>query len=253
MTAFPLVGRLALIMIVVTGVACGVSIALSVVTWRHMLYDEAYASCRATAADLAQVIEQNMDLGVPLAMLGNTQQLIERSRRANPSIAHIAVLDTQGVTLFDTEPWRVGDDAPREWRPRIASETVWSGTWEDTLLAGNLVRNDLRRPIGSIVVLYNADEIRAKLSTALLEMVRFGVLLLLLVIILAALLSSALLRELRRWSRTILEAVDADGPVGRDPPPPDTPLVHALHAAKGALRRSEQELMRLGTTDDERV
>ena len=154
MNAVSLAGRLAIIMMITMAIAITVSIALSQVIWRSMLYDEGLASCEAAAADLSNVIEDDLELGIPLTALSNTQQLIERALRANTAISDVTVLDDKGVILFDTEPLRIGQQAPPAWTARSGSRTVWSQQWQDGLLGGDPIRDSYRRPIGAVIVQY---------------------------------------------------------------------------------------------------
>jgi sensor histidine kinase regulating citrate/malate metabolism len=250
MNAVSLTGRLATFITIVMAIVIAASIALSQMIWRSMLYDEGFASCEATAADLRQVIEENLDLGIPLSVLSNTQKLIERALRADPSIASVAVLDAKGVTLFDTQPLRVGVRAPEAWQMHADNSTSWSARWQDSLLAGNLIRDTYRQPVGMIVVQYSIFEFEAKLGTSLLKMVRTGVLLLLVVIIVAAGWVSLLARDVRHWSRNIQTQVDVANTSGQPVAPGGTPLLAMIHTASTALQHCEQDLMQRGMSGD---
>ena len=250
MNAVSLAGRLATIMTIVMAAVIAASISLSQMIWRSMLYDEGFASCQATAADLRQVIEENLDLGIPLSALSNTQKLLERAPRADPNIASVAVLDAKGVILFDTQPLRIGEAAPEAWHVHVDNRTAWSLRWQDSLLAGDLIRDTYRQPVGMIVVQYSTFDLEAKLGTSLLKMVRIGVLLILAVIIVTAGCLSLLVRGVRHWSRHIQTQIDFASTSAQPVAPGTTPLIAMIHTATTALQLCEEGLMQRGMSGD---
>ena len=250
MNAVSLAGRLAIIMMIAMAIAITVSIALSQVIWRSMLIDEGLASCEAAAADLSNVIEDDLELGIPLSALSNTQQLIERALRANTTISDVSVLDDKGVILFDTEPLRIGQQAPLVWRAHRGSRTVWSEQLKEELLAGDLIRDSYRQPIGAVIVKYSTVASKTSLSTGLLKMVRTGVLLLLGAILVTGSVASLIAREAARWSRDLQSRIDAASMPGEPDAAAGPPLFAAIQTAGAVLRQTEQELMRLGMSGD---
>ena len=246
MNAVSLAGRLAIIMMIAMAIVIAVSIALSQVVWRSMLNDEGLASCEAAAADLSNVIEDNLELGIPLNALSSTQQLIERALRANTAISGISVLDDKGVILFDTEPLRIGQQAPLDWIANGASRAVWPEQWKDGLLGGDLILDSYRHPIGTVIVRYSTVGSQTSLSTGLLKMSRTGVLLLLGTIIVTGGVASLIAREVTSWSRRLQSRVEVAGMPGEPEAAGDLPLLATIQTAGAAVRRTEQDLMRLG-------
>ena len=148
MNAVSLAGRLAIIMMITMAIAITVSIALSQVIWRSMLYDEGLASCEAAAADLSNVIEDDLELGIPLTALSNTQQLIERALRANTAISDVTVLDDKGVILSTRSLSGLASRLRPPGRHAVAPEQYgrsngktgyWAAIPSATVIAGRLV------------------------------------------------------------------------------------------------------------------
>ena len=245
MSAIPLAGRIAAVMIVVLAIAVGLSVAMTQGIWRQMLYAEAYASCEATTADLREAIGEKLQLGIPLSGLGNTQPLIERVLHANSAIAEIAVLDRRGMILFATELLQVGDVAPATWSPPRPGMRSWSIRSRDELLAADTI-TDAGGTAGTVIVLYKLTDIETRLDTSLLQMLRAAVLLLLAGLVASAVAATAIARETRRWSRRFCGQVAAAS--GADPAPPmDMNAARRIRAAEAKLRQCEEDLMRLGT------
>lgn len=232
-----LAARLATIIVVIVALVIGGAVVLSQIMWRQMLYHETYASSGAVAADIRQVIEANLDLGIPLPTLTNTQRLIERATRVSQDLEFIAVTDAAGVILFDTEPGSIGASAPPAWSQPRPDALAWRAAGPDSLLVGNLIRDAYQRPIGSVIVQARTAATDSRLSTSLLAITRNGILLLLGSTVLAIAAAGWLTLELRRWSRRLCADIDAGA-------------LPMLQAAGTALARAEQELMRMGTAND---
>ena len=81
-------------------------------------------------------------------------------------------------------------------------------------------------------------------------MVRTGVLLLLGAIIVTGGVTSLIAREVTLWSRGLQSRIDAASMPGEPVAAGDLPLLAMIQTAGAALRRSEQDLMRLGMSGD---
>lgn len=246
MSAVPLAGRIAAVMILVLAITVGLSVATTLGAWRRMLYAEAYASCEATTADLREAIGEKLQLGIPLSGLGNTQQLIERVAHANSAIANIAVIDQHGMILFATELSQVGDLAPADWsapRPDVRSWSVHNG---DELLAADMFAN----AAGTVIVLYDLTGIETRLDTSLLRMAQIAAMLLLVGLAVSSLAATVIARETKLWSRRFCGQVGAASGGGLAPPT-EISAARMIRAAETKLRQTEEKLLQLGKADAE--
>lgn len=250
MRSVPLGVRIACVIILSAfGLVAG-SIALCETVWRQALYEEGLASAEATASDVAQVINENLEFGISLDSLANMQSLLTRTQRGNQSIGFIAVLDRSGMIVFDTETPHVGQMQPQAWALPATISAVWSRIGMDALYAAAPLRDSYQGVAGSVVVAYRTKDIETKLAGSLLQMMWTGVLLLAAVVITAAIAGVLLTRDFRAWSSRLRAQVDgASEPADTTP---TAPLASILRSSEAALIQCQQDLIRLGTSGDGR-
>ena len=251
MRSVPLGVRIACVIVLAAFALVAGSIAVCEAVWRQALYEEGLASAEATASDVAQVIDENLEFGISLDSLANMQSLLTRTQRGNQSIGFIAVLDRAGVIVFDTETPHIGEMQPQAWALPATISSVWSRIGTDALYAAAPLRDSYQGMAGSVVVAYRTTDIETKLAGSLLQMVWTGVLLLLAVVIASAVAGVLLTRDLRAWSIRLRAQVDGAG--AATDASPTAPLAIILRSSEAALIQCQQDLIRLGTSSDGRV
>ena len=250
MNAVPFAARLAAVMVAVLLAASALTVSMDYLRFRRVLRTQADLVYQFVANDLAGAIEDSLNLGLPLAALQATEQLIGRRRAAEAGTLGIGVFDPAGAVLFDTDRFRVGNLLPPEWdRPRGApgSQTEWRADLGDAYLVGAGITNAFGQPAGGVVVRYDPAGIETRMNAILLAMLRTALLALAGAGALAAAAAVLLTRRHAAWLARATAQLDAPTGVPAGPPVAGTEAVMAAIAHTGAvLDAAEAELMRLG-------
>ena len=259
MSALPFAARLAVVMIAVVLTASALTVGLNTLKFRKVLRAQDDLVYSFVAADLRDTVEDSLNLGLPLAALQSTQNLIQRRRASETRILGITVFDSNDVILFDTDRFRINSKIPLEWRPEAS--TTWSADLPDAILTAAAITSDFGQSAGGVVVRYDPRATDARMTAVLLSMVRAALPMLTAAAAAAALAGFALSRPYRRWlarmsahaemagsgtpSAAALTAHGKGEEIGK---PGD--MMSAIHRTSAALGRAEHDLLRLGTEDD---
>lgn len=259
MSALPFAARLATVMFAVVLAASTLTVALNTLKFRKVLRAQDDLVYSFVAADLRDTVEDSLNLGLPLAALQSTQNLLQRRRASENRIIGITVFDSNDVVLFDTDQFRVGSKIPLEWRPEEAK--TWSADLPDAILTAAAITSNFGESAGGVVVRYDPRATDARMIAVLLSMVRAALPMLAAVAAAAALAGFALTRPYRRWLAQVsaraamagsgppsAAALTARGEGGETGKPVE--MMSAIRRTSAALDRAEHDLLRLGTEDD---
>ena len=251
MIATPFPARLAAVIVLVVLSASMLTVALDYLKFRRVLRAQEDAVYLFVANDLANTIEDSMNLGLPLAALSTTEQLIQRRRSAERGTTGISVFDSNGVVLFDTDRFRIGAKLPDEWSPRGAGVSEWRADLPGAYLVGARITNNFGQTAGGVAVRYDTAGLDTKMNAILLEMMRAALWMLALVALIAVVVALLLTRRHRIWFLRATGQIEALAPGAapyRDTPVPGSEAVmHSILASGRALDEAEEQLMRIGT------
>ena len=125
MSSTPFAARLVVVMIGAVIAASALTISLNYFKTRRVLRTQEDLVYSFVANDLASTIEDSMNLGISLAMLQTTEQLIQRRRASESGTLGITVFDSTGGVRFDTDQFRVGAGLPPDWQPPEPAALQW--------------------------------------------------------------------------------------------------------------------------------
>ncbi len=257
MSSTPFATRLAAVMIAAVLAASALTISLNYFKTRRVLRTQEDLVYSFVADDLASTIEDGMNLGISLAMLQTTEQLIQRRRAAESGTLSISVFDATGAVLFDTDQFRVGRRLPPDWAPQAAEAAEWRADAPGAFVVGARITNSFGQPAGGVVVRYDPVPLETRVNTVLLDMVRAGLLALVVTAAIAAFAAPLLTRPLRHWlSRASADITRAqlvpagEAPVG-EALGESSPVLAAVAKASQDLADAEDALMRLGMAESD--
>lgn len=249
MSATPLAARLAAVIIAVVLAASALTVTLDYLKFRRVLRTQEDLVYMFIARDLAATIEDSMNLGLPLAALQTTEQLIQRRRTVERGTMGISVFDSTGTVLFDTDRFRMGGKLARDWAaPR---EGDWRADLPDAYLVGTRITNNFGQAAGGVVVRYDPVALESRMNAILLDMMRAALAMLAVTAAAAVGAAAWLTRGYRVWFGRATAQLTALGPGGAgasEAPVAGSEAVMASVAATSlALDEAEAALMRLGT------
>lgn len=118
--------------------------------------------------EMRESVELELALGLDLADIGQTRNLLENALHKDASLLSADVMDTQGLLLFSTDRGSVGEKvastviqaAQRQTKingsnsasKSATQQTHWSTTGEDDRSLGLAIRNSFSQPVGYISV-----------------------------------------------------------------------------------------------------
>ncbi len=256
MSATPFAARLAAVIVAVVLAASALTVALDYLKFRRVLRSQEDQVYLFVARDLAATIEDSMNLGLPLAALQTTEQLIQRRRAVERGTLGISVFDSTGAVLFDTDRFRMGAKLPRDWSPG-GGAMDWRGDLPDAYLVGARITNNFGQSAGGVVVRYDPLTLEARMNAILLDMMRAALATLAVTAVAAVVVALWLTRGHRAWFQRATAQVTAlapGAPPYRGPPIAGSEAVMASIATTSqALDEAEEALMRLGTSEAEQA
>ena len=250
MSSTPFASRLVVVMIGAVIAASALTISLNYFKTRRVLRTQEDLVYSFVANDLASTIEDSMNLGISLAMLQTTEQLIQRRRASESGTIGITVFDSTGGVLFDTDPFRVGGTLPPEWQPPDPATLQWRLEIPGAYLVGAQITNSFGQPAGGVVVRYDPAPLDTRVYAVLLDMVRAGLVAVALTAALSLIAAPLLTREMRRWlARAAAEAGNAHLAAADPSFVPASPLLTGIAQASRELTEAEAALTRLGMAE----
>jgi len=112
------------------------------------------------STQLRETIEANVSLGLPLADIRLTQDLIERVKLADPQVLAVEVFSPDGVSLFNTDRGSIGERIASAWQLAIRYRLVgdrWRVEELDNIVVGQPIRNDFGEPVGYLALTLSDD------------------------------------------------------------------------------------------------
>ncbi len=253
MSAIPFAARLVAVMVAVVLAASVLTVSVNYLKFRRVLRAQEDLVYHFVGNDLASTIEDSMNLGLPLAALQTTDQLIQRRRAAETGTAGITVFDAAGTVLFDTDRFRVGSRLPAFWKPlALPPDGTWQGEIEGANLVGATIINSFGQPAGGLVVRYDPAPLEARLNVILLEMTEAAIGMVALCAALAVAAAAWLTRGHNAWFNAATAQISAQGgPPATSPAAGSEALMASVRRTGDALDDAEAELIRLGSADEE--
>ncbi|MBM3489210.1 MAG: hypothetical protein FJX68_01990 [Alphaproteobacteria bacterium] len=206
--------------------------------------DEAYreqARSRAgiVLADLSHSIEMRMSLGLPLGVLREIQDALERERAKDDQILSIEVFDERGRSLFNTDRGLIGDPIEQGWveLARAGGDGLWGTTDFEAEVVGVALRNSFDKPVGGIALRYSRSAFEQRAHERFATVAAGGLVAMALSGVLLALGVLLAFRPFRRQYLAFLAAAD-----GRAT---SRPLPAELAEALDGLRRADATLAAL--------
>lgn len=253
MRAVPFAVRLATVMVAVVLAAAALTVTLDYLKFRRVMQAQENDVYMFMATDLATTIEDSMNLGLPLAALATTEQLIQRRRAAERGTLGITVVDANGTVLFDTDRFRVGQRAPADWLGAAGTERRWTETLPDAYVVGVRIMSSFGQPAGAVVVRYDRVPLETRLTAILLAMMQAALLMVGAAVAVAVAAAVVLTRPHRLWfaraEAQIASLAPGATPVTDPPVPGSEALMVSIKATDEALRATETALIRIGTGD----
>jgi len=242
----PFAARLAAVVVAVIILASVLAVVLNDLKFRQVIRHQEGQVFTFIAADLRDTIQDSMNLGLPLAMLQNTQGLIQRRRQSEADVTSITVYDTRGIVLYDTDAARVGTAVPEAWRP-AAAEATWSAELPTMSLVGARIVNSFGQPAGAVILGYDPHEMLARGHAILVPMRNAALLVGGFTIVVAIVVVTILTRPLRRWFALASAQINAEP---HDDATPDLAadmkeFATATARTEAALSQASQEMQTL--------
>jgi len=161
--------RMTITVVLILIVAATLTATLNILKFERVVADRESAIYAFEVSDIKRIVEDSMNLGLALAMLRNTQALIDRRNAEDPVIQGISVYDDQQRVLFDTDRQRIGEPLDRRWLALTPDQPNWAGRAPGTAFTGAPLINSFGKSVGGIVLRYDPNRIRQTVTSVLLE------------------------------------------------------------------------------------
>ena len=118
------------------------------------------------AQTTADSFKSVVNLGLPISMVRNARQVLERGQRTDPRITAIYTFNPSGIVVHTTDP-KSPKKVPKEviLAQSLAEGSKWSVESDTELYSGISINNTAGTTVGNIVVVYPKEEFDA-LTTA---------------------------------------------------------------------------------------
>lgn len=235
----PISLRMSLAIAIVLLVAVLITAALNVLKFQQIMEAHEQARYAFVTRDLVQVLEQSMNLGLPLDQIDNAEQILERQLQLDPSISGIAVFDPAGRVLYQASRL-----APGWVEAVLRQDAVLEGAERESYTSRPIF-NAFGQPVGGVLVRHTL-EARARRNEAILNGMSLAVLSAAVVgVVVVGVGSSRLLKPFRTrllTSAALLRRARSETPGQGEAEGEFETLAHALLRD---LRRAEREVDQL--------
>jgi sensor histidine kinase regulating citrate/malate metabolism len=252
MSATPFAARLVAVMVAIVLAASALTVSLDYLKFRRILRSQEDQVYLFVGNELASTIEDGMNLGLPMAALQTTEQLIQRRLATEQGTVGISVFDSTGTVLFDTDQFRIGGKLPEGWRAPQPDAAEWRFDLAGANLIGARITNNFGQAAGGVVVRYDTQPLEARMDAILLRMVRTAVAMLGVSTVLAAFL---LTRRHNAWFGRATAQINASAPNAAPyrgaPVAGLEAMMQAVAETTLALDEAEAALLKLGSGEME--
>ena len=116
------------------------------------------------AETVGSAFQPIVDLGLPLSMMRNGDEIVERLRGTDPRITAIHVFDPSGVVIYSTAAAPVPMQKAILNAQRLADGDGWSLETARTLASGWTIRRKGDTPVGGVLVTYPREDVAAAIE-----------------------------------------------------------------------------------------
>ena len=115
------------------------------------------------AQTTADSFKSVVNLGLPISMVRNARQILERGQQTDPRITTIYTFNPSGIVVHTTDP-----DGPKKVPKEVmlaqslAESSEWSVESKNSLYSGISINNSAGTTVGNIVVVYPKEEFDAR-------------------------------------------------------------------------------------------
>ena len=153
-------------------------VGVSQLKFTSFLSDSINGRLEVVASAAAQDFGAAIDLGLSLEHVANGSEILERASRHDPTIAAIYVVDTDGRIIHSTGDAPESADKGTLDAFGLALEGVTEATWDtetdESIHSSTLIEGSFGQPVGGVVVVYPADELRSQTRSMAEDFIAIG-------------------------------------------------------------------------------
>jgi len=158
-----LLGRIWVANITVIAIVLAVFAVLSVLQHDAILSQLIRQRLAATVEGTARPFRSVVELGMPVSMMRNKRDLLERARGTDPAIQEVVLFNPSGIVVESTPalyPDRIPDEALQAQQHSVGSR--WSFETDTELISGASILNEKGTVVGGIFAAYPSTELNAR-------------------------------------------------------------------------------------------
>lgn len=169
-----LVVRLSVAIVAILMSAAALATTLNLMKFTKIIEDQEARLYSFVVADISDTIERALALGLPLEVLSNAQQVIDRRRVDDPAVMRVSIVDTQSKIVFDTDRARISSRAEASWGTPAAGQPSWRGSGDTAFLVSTPIVNTFGQAVGWVVLAYDKAVVTRKVVSILYSMLSAG-------------------------------------------------------------------------------
>lgn len=208
--------RFGLVLGLVLMLLCGALGVLSYQALNRTFVDQERSRAAVILLDIANSIEDRLNLGLSLPRMQEIQELLEKERAKDPRILSLEVFDDSGRSVFNTDRILIDDPVPEQWLglSQQAAEQEGRGSWSavdfEALVLGAPITNSFDRHAGSVVLRFARSAMDQRSETLMGQVLQAVALVGLLAALFALLGTSLLLRPVSRALRAASRLLESN-------------------------------------------
>jgi len=153
-------------------------VGVSQLKFTSFLSDSINGRLEVVASAAAQDFGAAIDLGLSLEHVANGSEILERASRHDPTITAIYVVDADGLIVHSTGNAPESADEETLDAFGLALEGVTEATWDtetdESIHSSTLIEGSFGQPVGGVVVVYPADELRSQARSMAEDFIAIG-------------------------------------------------------------------------------
>ena len=123
--------------------------------------------------DLQDTVEYALNLGVAISDFSQFQQMIESTQKRYPEITGINVIDTKGVSIFNTDKEMINKTVSKKWHTKaFEAKDSWYVSDKNTHTIGVPIVNGINMVNASLSISYSQKNLTDKLETVRNELAK---------------------------------------------------------------------------------